>query len=95
MNMNPSSPKDATKLRLPLSGGPYLLVIYLYRSFIVFALIWHWCCNSLVGSSYILGMVGKGSASIEDLLLLFIYLEIGAMSSNLLQNQPHARALPY
>lgn len=24
-------------------------------------------------------MVGKGSASIEDLLLLFIYLEIGAM----------------
>lgn len=26
-----------------------------------------------------LGMVSKGSASIEDLLLLFIYLEIGAM----------------
>lgn len=26
-----------------------------------------------------LGMVHKGSASIEDLLLLFIYLEIGAM----------------
>ena len=26
-----------------------------------------------------LGMVNKGSASIEDLLLLFIYLEIGAM----------------
>jgi protein PsiE len=26
-----------------------------------------------------LGMVAKGSASIEDLLLLFIYLEIGAM----------------
>ncbi len=26
-----------------------------------------------------LGMINKGSASIEDLLLLFIYLEIGAM----------------
>ncbi len=26
-----------------------------------------------------LGMVGKGSATIHDLLLLFIYLEIGAM----------------
>ncbi len=26
-----------------------------------------------------IGMVSKGSASIEDLLLLFIYLEIGAM----------------
>ena len=26
-----------------------------------------------------LGMAGKGSASIEDILLLFIYLELGAM----------------
>ena len=33
----------------------------------------------MVFSSSFLGMINKGSASIEDLLLLFIYLEIGAM----------------
>jgi phosphate starvation-inducible membrane PsiE len=33
----------------------------------------------MVSRRCISGMAGKGAASIEDLLLLFIYLEIGAM----------------
>jgi protein PsiE len=41
-----------------------------------------------------LGMVHRGRAELGDLLLLFIYLEIGAMGWNLLQNNKAASTLP-
>ena len=39
-------------------------------------------------------MVEKGSASIEDLLLLFIYLEIGSMVGIYFRTEPYAGAIP-
>ena len=41
-----------------------------------------------------LGMVHRGRAELGDLLLLFIYLEIGAMVGILLQNNKAACTLP-
>lgn len=39
------------------------------------------------------GMVSKGHASVEDILLLFIYLELGAMVGIHFYNQSHAGSL--
>ena len=46
----------------------------------------HWLALFAIGGAIVwsavfafLGMAGKGHASIEDILLLFIYLELGAM----------------
>jgi len=36
-----------------------------------------------------LGMLDKGQASIDDILLLFIYLELGAMVGIYFKNNPH------
>ena len=79
MNMTPTSPKDATKIEntiekwtIPIGN----LFVSLFHRIALFgigaATVW----SAVVA---FLGMVSKGSASIEDLLLLFIYLEIGAM----------------
>jgi phosphate starvation-inducible membrane PsiE len=79
MNMTPTSPKDATKLEdivekwsVPIGN----LLVSLFHRIALFgigaATVWS------AGVAF-LGMVNKGAASIEDLLLLFIYLEIGAM----------------
>jgi protein PsiE len=79
MNMTPSSPKDASKLEdliekwtVPIGN----LFVSLFHRIALFgigaATVWS-------AAVAFLGMVNKGSASIEDLLLLFIYLEIGAM----------------
>ena len=79
INMNSSSPKDAYKLEeaiekwtVPLGN----LFVSLFHRIALFgigaATVWS-------AAVAFLGMVTKGSASIEDLLLLFIYLEIGAM----------------
>jgi len=79
MNMTPNSPKDASKIEaivekwtVPIGN----LFVSLFHRIALFgigaATVW----SAVVA---FLGMVNKGSASIEDLLLLFIYLEIGAM----------------
>ena len=77
--MTTSSPKDASKLEkiiekwtVPIGN----LFVSLFHRIALFgiggATVWS------AGATF-LEMMHKGSASIEDLLLLFIYLEIGAM----------------
>ena len=39
----------------------------------------HWHHHRLVGGYAFWGVEGRGVASAEDILLLFIYLELGAM----------------
>ena len=79
MNLPPALPKDASKLEdaiekwtVPIGN----LFVSLFHRIALFgigaATVWS------AGVAFI-GMANKGSASIEDLLLLFIYLEIGAM----------------
>ena len=79
MNMTPNSPKDASRIEaiiekwtVPVGN----LFVSLFHRIALFgigaATVW----SAVVA---FLGMLHKGSASIEDLLLLFIYLEIGAM----------------
>jgi phosphate starvation-inducible membrane PsiE len=79
MDMTPNSPKDASKLeaRIEKWTVPFgNLFVSLFHRIALFgigaATVW-----SSVAA--FIGMINKGSASIEDLLLLFIYLEIGAM----------------
>jgi protein PsiE len=77
--MNHNSPKDMMKIeslieKLTVPMGN--LFVSLFHRIALFgigaATVWS-------AAVAFLGMVSKGSASIEDLLLLFIYLEIGAM----------------
>jgi len=79
MNMTPNSPKDASRIEaiiekwtVPVGN----LFVSLFHRIALFgigaATVWS-------AAVAFLGMLQKGSASIEDLLLLFIYLEIGAM----------------
>jgi phosphate starvation-inducible membrane PsiE len=79
MNMPPNSPNSISKLEdvierwsVPIGN----LFVSLFHRIALFgigaATVWS-------AAVAFLGMVSKGSASIEDLLLLFIYLEIGAM----------------
>jgi phosphate starvation-inducible membrane PsiE len=77
--MTPTSPKDANKIEaivekwtVPIGN----LFVSLFHRIALFGI-----GASTVWSAAVafMGMVGKGVASIEDLLLLFIYLEIGAM----------------
>jgi phosphate starvation-inducible membrane PsiE len=79
MSVTPTSPKDASKLEraverwtVPVGN----LFVSLFHRIALFgigaATVWS-------ATVAFMEMVGKGSFSIEDLLLLFIYLEIGAM----------------
>ena len=77
--MTPRLPKDASKLedaleRLTVPIGN--LFVSLFHRIALFgigaATVWS-------AAVAFIGMANKGSASIEDLLLLFIYLEIGAL----------------
>ncbi len=79
MSMPPNSPNSISKLEdvierwsVPIGN----LFVSLFHRIALFgigaATVWS-------AAVAFLGMVSKGSASIEDLLLLFIYLEIGAM----------------
>jgi len=79
MDMTPSSPKDASKLEATIEKWTVPignLFVSLFHRIALFgigaATVW----SSVVA---FIGMINKGAASIEDLLLLFIYLEIGAM----------------
>ena len=77
--MTPNSSKDASKIEsavekwtVPIGN----LFVSLFHRIALFGI-----GGATVWSAAVafLEMVNKGSASIEDLLLLFIYLEIGAM----------------
>ena len=79
MTMPPSTPKDASKIEKVIENWAVPignLFVSLFHRIALFAIggatVWS------AGVAFI-GMVNHGSASIEDLLLLFIYLEIGAM----------------
>lgn len=79
MNMTPNSPKDAAKLETAIEKWSVPignLFVSLFHRMALFAIGAATVWSATVA---FLGMVSKGSASIEDLLLLFIYLEIGAM----------------
>jgi len=79
MSTPTGTPKDASKIEaiverwtVPIGN----LFVSLFHRIALFgiggATVWS------AGVAFV-GMISKGSASIEDLLLLFIYLEIGAM----------------
>jgi protein PsiE len=77
--MTPNPPKDASNLEeaierwtVPIGN----LFVSLFHRIALFGI-----GGATVWSAAVafMGMVNKGAASIEDLLLLFIYLEIGAM----------------
>lgn len=79
MDTTPSSPKNATKIEnaiekwtVPIGN----LFVSLFHRIALFGIGTATVWSAVVA---FLGMVSKDSASIEDLLLLFIYLEIGAM----------------
>ena len=79
MTMPPASHKDASRIEdaiekwtVPIGN----LFVSLFHRIALFAIGAATVWSAAVA---FLGMVSKGSASIEDLLLLFIYLEIGAM----------------
>ena len=79
MDLTPKSPNDASRLERLLerwSSPIGNLFVALFHRVALFAIgaatVWS------AGVEFV-GMMSKGAASIEDLLLLFIYLEIGAM----------------
>jgi len=79
MNMTPTSPKDATKLEVAIEKWTVPIGNLLVSLFHRIALFGIGAATVWSAAVAFLGMVSKGAASIEDLLLLFIYLEIGAM----------------
>ena len=77
--MSTNTPKEASKLEATIEKWTVPvgnLFVSLFHRIALFgigaATVWS-------AAVAFLGMMHKGSASIEDLLLLFIYLEIGAM----------------
>lgn len=77
--MSTNTPKEASKLEATIEKWTVPvgnLFVSLFHRIALFgigaATVWS-------AAVAFLGMMSKGSASIEDLLLLFIYLEIGAM----------------
>ncbi|WP_114689827.1 phosphate-starvation-inducible protein PsiE [Polynucleobacter necessarius] len=79
MNMTPTSPKDSSKLEdaierwtVPIEN----LFVSLFHRIALFSIGAATVWSAAVAFR---GMVNKASISIEDLLLLFIYLEIGTM----------------
>jgi phosphate starvation-inducible membrane PsiE len=79
MTLPSTSPKDASKIEaivekwtVPIGN----LFVSLFHRIALFGIGGATVWSAVVA---FMGMMDKGSASIEDLLLLFIYLEIGAM----------------
>lgn len=77
--MTPSTPKDATKIEAAIERWTVPIGNLFVSLFHRIALFGIGAATVWSAAVAFLGMVRKGSASIEDLLLLFIYLEIGAM----------------
>jgi phosphate starvation-inducible membrane PsiE len=79
MTLPSTTPKDASKIEAAIEKWTVPignLCVSLFHRIALFgigaATVWS-------AAVAFMGMMAKGSASIEDLLLLFIYLEIGAM----------------
>ena len=79
MDMTPSSPKDASKLEATIEKWTVPIGNLFVSLFHRIALFGIGAATVWSSVAAFIGMINKGSASIEDLLLLFIYLEIGAM----------------
>ena len=69
--MNPSSPKDATKIEAAIERWTVPIGNLFVSLFHRIALFGIGAATVWSAAVAFLGMVGKGSASIEDLLLLF------------------------
>jgi len=79
MNITPNSPKEASKLESTIEKWTVPIGNLFVSLFHRIALFGIGAATVWSAAVAFLGMAAKGSASIEDLLLLFIYLEIGAM----------------
>ena len=79
MDITPSSPKDASKLEATVEKWTVPIGNLFVSLFHRIALFGIGAATVWSSVAAFIGMINKGSASIEDLLLLFIYLEIGAM----------------
>ena len=76
MSMTPNSPKDASKLEATIEKWTVPIGNLFVSLFHRIALFGIGAATVWSAAVAFVGMMGKGSASIEDLLLLFIYLEI-------------------
>ena len=79
MTLPSTSPKDASKIEAVIEKWTVPIGNLFVSLFHRIALFGIGAATVWSAAVAFLGMVTKGSASIEDLLLLFIYLEIGAM----------------
>ena len=79
MALPPTTPKDASKIEATIEKWTVPIGNLFVSLFHRIALFGIGAATVWSAAVAFMGMMAKGSASIEDLLLLFIYLEIGAM----------------
>ena len=79
MSLPPTTPKDASKIEATIEKWTVPIGNLFVSLFHRIALFGIGAATVWSAAVAFMGMMVKGSASIEDLLLLFIYLEIGAM----------------
>ena len=79
MTLPSTSPKDASKIEAVIEKWTVPIGNLFVSLFHRIALFGIGAATVWSAAVAFMGMMNKGSASIEDLLLLFIYLEIGAM----------------
>jgi phosphate starvation-inducible membrane PsiE len=79
MTLPSTSPKDASKIEAVIEKWTVPIGNLFVSLFHRIALFGIGAATVWSAAVAFIGMMHKGSASIEDLLLLFIYLEIGAM----------------
>jgi len=79
MNIPPTSSKEASKIEATVEKWTVPIGNLFVSLFHRIALFGIGAATVWSAAVAFVGMISKGAASIEDLLLLFIYLEIGAM----------------
>jgi phosphate starvation-inducible membrane PsiE len=79
MTLPSTTPKDASKIEATIEKWTVPIGNLFVSLFHRIALFGIGAATVWSAAVAFMGMMAKGSASIEDLLLLFIYLEIGAM----------------
>jgi phosphate starvation-inducible membrane PsiE len=79
MNIPPTSSKEASKIEATIEKWTVPIGNLFVSLFHRIALFGIGAATVWSAAVAFMGMLSKGAASIEDLLLLFIYLEIGAM----------------
>ncbi|MEI6182286.1 MAG: phosphate-starvation-inducible PsiE family protein [Polynucleobacter sp.] len=79
MNIPPTSSKEASKIEATIEKWTVPIGNLFVSLFHRIALFGIGAATVWSAAVAFVGMISKGAASIEDLLLLFIYLEIGAM----------------